>query len=319
MKVYVVGGGAVGRYLGGLLADHGGEVIYAPRDLEQVVPIDGLDLALVAVKSYDTPGAVETLRRALGRAMGTTILTVQNGIGAEEQLAEAFGADAVASGALTVPVQLDDDRVLATGSGGLGIAPVGGASINWLLAAFGSTGIEVRSYADYRALKWSKLVINLVANATCAILDSLPEHLVKHPGAFRLEVHALREAVRVVRAQGIALVDLPRYRVRALANALRLPSALARLLLASRVAGARGEKPPSLLLDLRSGRPRTEVSALNGAVVRAGKAAGVPTPVNAVLTDILEDIVRSQALWAKYRQRPEALIARVDEATGGRW
>ncbi|MDE2573611.1 MAG: ketopantoate reductase family protein, partial [bacterium] len=100
---------------------------------------------------------------------------------------------------------------------------------------------------------------------------------------------------------------------------LRLPSAAARLLLASRVAGARGEKPPSLLADLRAGSPRSEVGVLNGAVVRAGKLCGVRTPVNTVLVDTLEDIVRSHALWAKFRERPEALIARVNEATGGRW
>jgi len=319
MKVYVVGAGAVGRYLGELLAAHGGDVVYAPRELDRVEPAAGVDLAIVAVKSYDTPGAIATLKRALGEASQTTILTVQNGVGNEEQLAGAFGADAVASGALTVPVHRDGEKVRATGSGGLGIAPVGGGSINWLLAAFGAAGLEVQSYADYRALKWSKLIINLMANATCAILDSLPVNLVKHPGAFRVEVHALREALRVVRAQGIQLVDLPHYPVRALAMVLRLPSAVARLLLASRVAGARGEKPPSLLADLRQGRQRSEVGALNGAVVRAGKATGVRTPVNAVLTDTLEDIVRSHALWAKFRERPEALIARVNEATGGRW
>lgn len=319
MRAYVVGKGAIGRYLGALLQGHGGEVLYAPRELERVEPVEGIDLALVAVKAYDTPGAIATLRRALGGATGTTILTPQNGVGNEEQLAEAFGADAIVAGALTIPVQKDGDQLRATGAGGLGLAPVGSGSINWLLAAFGAAGLEVRSYADYRALKWSKLIINVMANATCAILDSLPANLVKHAGAFRVEVHALREALRVIHAQGIALVDLPHYPVRALAAVLRLPSAAARLLLASRVAGARGEKPPSLLADLRAGRQRSEVSVLNGAVVRAGKATGVRTPVNTVLCDTLEDIVRSHALWAKFRERPEALIARVNEATGGRW
>ncbi|TAM62068.1 ketopantoate reductase family protein [bacterium] len=319
MRVYVVGAGAVGRYLGDLLSGHGGEVLYAPRAIEEVTLVENVDLALVAVKAFDTPSAVATLRRALGATLAATILSVQNGVGNEEQLAQAFGADAVAAGALTVPVQFDGERAHAAGGGGLGIAPVGGGSINWLLATFGAAGLQVRSYADYRALKWSKLLINMMANATCAILDSLPANLVKHPGAFRVEVHALREALRVIRRQGIALTDLPCYPVRTLAAVLRLPSAAARLLLASRVAGARGEKPPSLLADLRAGRQRSEVTALNGAVVRAGRTLGVPTPVNAVLTDTLEDIVRTHALWAKYRERPDALIARVDEATGGRW
>ncbi|MDE2571314.1 MAG: hypothetical protein KGM44_02180, partial [bacterium] len=146
MKVYVVGAGAIGRFLGGLLTGHGDDVVYAPRQLDRVALVEGVDLAIVAVKAYDTAGAVETLQRALGAAAGTTILTVQNGIGNEEQLAEAFGAEAVASGALTIPVQRDGESARATGAGGLGLAPVGAGSINWLLAAFGDVGIEVQSY-----------------------------------------------------------------------------------------------------------------------------------------------------------------------------
>ena len=122
MKVYVVGAGAVGRYLGELLRATGNEVVYAPRDLAAVEPY-AADLAIVAVKAYDTDGAIETLRRALGAAPTAAIVTPQNGVGNEEKLAAAFGADAVVACALTVPVEMDrNGKPLASNGGGIAFA-----------------------------------------------------------------------------------------------------------------------------------------------------------------------------------------------------
>lgn len=312
MKVYVVGKGAVGTYLGELLRGIGNEVTYAPRALEDVVPVEA-DLALVTVKSYDTPAAIETLRRALANPSATTIVTPQNGVGNEELLAEAFGADNVVAAALTVPVGLDaSGQGVAAKGGGIAFAPVGSSSAhNWLLAAFGSTELPTTAVSDYRALKWSKLALNVVANASCAILDVLPERLVREDAVFTLEIRAIREVRATMKALGIAPIDLPRYPVRALLRIATLPSPVARAVLASRIAGARGEKPPSLLVDLRGAKRRTEVEALNGAVARAARDAGVPAPVNAAFARILSDLAHMPQLWAKYRERPDALLAEV--------
>jgi 2-dehydropantoate 2-reductase len=312
VRVYVVGQGAVGTYLGELLRGIGNDVAYAPRNLDQVQPLDA-DLALVTVKAYDTPGAVETLRRAPRDPATTTIVTPQNGVGNEELLADAFGADNVVAAALTVPVDVDaSGKGIAAKGGGIAFAPVGSASPhNWLLAAFGATGLPTRAVADYRALKWSKLALNVVANAACAILDVLPDRLVHYHHVFRLEILAIREVRATMKALGIAAIDLPRYPVRALQGIAALPSPLARAALASRIAGGRGTKPPSLLLDLRSAKHRTEVEVLNGAVARAAREAGVPAPVNTAYARIVSDIAHMPQLWAKYRERPSALVAEV--------
>lgn len=315
MKVYVVGAGAVGRYLGELLRATGNDVVYAPRELSAVEPF-AADLAIVAVKAYDTGGAIETLRRALGDAPSAVIVTPQNGVGNEEKLAEAFGADAVVACALTVPVDTDrDGQTLAANGGGIAFAPVGKGAHNWLLATFGATGLPVIAAADYRSLKWSKLVLNVVANASCAILNVLPERLVHSGAAFELELRSIREVRAVMKALGIAAIDLPRYPVRAFQSVATLPAPVARAILANRIAGARGRKPPSLLLDLRAMRNRTEVDYLNGAVARAARAAGVKAPVNTVFARIVSDIAHMPQLWAKYRERPDALAAEVEAET----
>ena len=91
MNVYIVGAGAVGTYLGAKLQRSGNSVIYAPRDTATVEPVDA-DLAIIAVKSYQTDSAIATLRRALRNPGATTIVTPQNGVGNEEKLAAVFGA-----------------------------------------------------------------------------------------------------------------------------------------------------------------------------------------------------------------------------------
>lgn len=312
MKVYVVGRGAVGTYLGDLLRGETTEIVYAPRALDEVVPIDA-DLAVVAVKAYDTASAIETLRCALGSKTSATILCPQNGVGNEEKLAEAFGADSIVACALTVPLERTrNGEMVPAKSGGIALAPMGNVAHNWLVAAFGEAKLPVKVSDDYRALKWSKLSLNVVANASCAILNVLPERLVHLDHMFALEIRAMRECRAVMNALGLGSVDLPGYSVRALQGVISLPTPVARMILANRIAGARGRKPPSLLLDLRAAKGQTEVGVLNGAVVAAAASAGVPAPVNAAFSRVLSDIAHMPQLWAKYRERPQALLAEVD-------
>lgn len=311
MRVYVVGAGAVGTYLGEALRSTGAEVTYAPRELANVERVEA-DLALVTVKAYDTEAAIATLHAALGQAPGATILTPQNGVGNEELLAAAFGPDRIVSGALTVPVERGDaGTVVAANRGGLALAPVGSIAHNWLLAAFERSTVPVTVNPDYRALKWSKLALNIVANASCAILDVLPARMLRFERIFALEMRALRETRDVMAALGIRAVDLPRYPVRALQTIARLPAPVSRLLLVRRIAGARGQKAPSLLLDLRAGGGRSEVGFLSGAVAAAGRRCGAPTPVNATFARLVADIAQTPQLWSKYRERPDALVAEV--------
>ena len=270
------------------------------------------DVAIVTVKSYDTEPAIQTLKTAIRYPEKCVFVSPQNGIGNEEKLAEAFGADNVVAAALTIPVERSGGKAKAVTDGGIAFAPTGRNAYNWLMAAFASTGLRVQSAGDWRALKWSKLALNVVANASCAILNVLPNRLVHFEEIFTLEIRAIREVRAVMQSLGMAPVDLPRYPVRALQGIATLPSPVARRLLAARVAGARGGKAPSMLQDLRAGRAQTEVDYLNGAVYCAGRERGVRAPVNAVFARVLNDIAHMPQLWAKYRERPEALAAEVE-------
>ncbi|MBV8262643.1 MAG: ketopantoate reductase family protein, partial [Candidatus Eremiobacteraeota bacterium] len=154
MRSLIVGGGAIGQFLAVRLAQGGlTPVIFARA--EQVAAInaepitlqlrdgviaqpvravsdpadealgDSFELAIVAVKAYATAGAVRTLQ-TIPQCVRATILTVQNGLGNEEILADAFGPDQVVAGALTVAVdRIGAASTSASDKGGLSLAPLG--------------------------------------------------------------------------------------------------------------------------------------------------------------------------------------------------
>ncbi len=166
-------------------------------------------------------------------------------------------------------------------------------------------------FADYRALKWTKLLLNLPANAQCAILDRTPAQVMADPIAARLEARAWQETLAVMARLNIRPVTLAGYPLPLLAPlARRLPPNWLAAGLRRLVAGGRGSKMPSLHIALAEGK-RSEVAWLNGAVMRFGRAAGVPTPANAAFADVLLALTAGQADRAEHRGRPEKLAALV--------
>ena len=122
-----------------------------------------------------------------------------------------------------------------------------------------------------------------------------PAEIFSHPGLHRLEVAQMREALAVMRAQNLRPVNLPGTPVKLLAGGVRfLPPALSQPLLQKAVGGGRGGKMPSFHIDLHSGRGRSEVDYLNGAVVRFGEKFGMPTPVNRLLNETLLRLTRGE-------------------------
>lgn len=334
-RVAVLGAGAVGTLLGGLLASSGAEVVLVdprvPPDAGAEVIIhepDGRriaarvgraaapaalarapDLAVLAVKTFDLAAALDDLRAW----PGTPVLTIQNGVGAEDLVAAARPGVGHVAGSLTAPVErLGALEVRWRGRGGIGLAPVAGAVdglVDDLVRAFTAAGLPARRLGDARAMKWSKLVANLVGNALSALADRDPGEIYADPALFDLERRQLLEALAVMRAQGIRVVALPGANVPLLALGVRLPAPVSRRILARVVGGARGGKSPSLRLHLRGGAPGlSEIAWLNGAVARAGGVLGVPTPVNDALATLVEAATVDSELAASLAAEPARIV-----------
>lgn len=340
MAIVVVGGGAIGLQVAGrlalggvesaLLARPGGARALAAAPLRITFP-DGPrevrvaaaaepgalppgcrrpDLAVLCVKGYDTPGAIATLQ-GLGPRL---VLTLQNGIGNEERLAEAFGAHRVIAGAITTSVEAPAPaEVVITKAGGVGLAALDPATdLGPWDEAFAAAGFPVRRYGDYRAMKWSKALLNMLGNAQAAILDMGVPQIYADPRLVGVDMRAAREALAVMRRMGARPVNLPGYPAAAVATLARaVPDPLLRPLMRRLVGGGRGGKDPSLLRDLRAGRDRSEGEQLYGAVAAEAARRGVPAPVNATLWRILGGIVRGEIAWDEYRGKPERLLAEL--------
>jgi 2-dehydropantoate 2-reductase len=191
---------------------------------------------------------------------------------------------------------------------GVGIA-AGHLLSSALAEAIERAGIPTRLYPDALSMKWSKMLTNLPANASAAILDMTPGEILAHAGLFRMEMEILREALRVMKAVNYHVMDLPGVPVRGLAFAAsKLPLPIAQLILRRGLGAGRGGKMPSFHIDLHSGKGRSEVDSLNGAVVRFAEANNLNAPVNQVLTETLLRLTRGEEVPADYARQPEKLL-----------
>ncbi|GAB4193860.1 MAG: 2-dehydropantoate 2-reductase [Roseiflexaceae bacterium] len=341
MTIVVVGAGAIGLLVAGRLAQAGlptallarpnsaaelarsGIRITQAGQTQQISTVTALgkpeelpaaarsvELAILCVKGYDTVGALP----ALAALDPQRVLTLQNGIGNEELLIERFGAERVISGTITTSVEVEGPgQITITKAGGIGLAPARpGDPLEQASAPLAAAGFPLNQYGDYRAMKWSKALLNMLGNATAAILDMPVQTIYSDPGLFALERRALQEALRVMERLHITPIDLPRYQAATLARAVRwVPSLILRPLLRRLIAGGRGGKPPSLLLDLARGNPRSEGEFLYGAIASAATSIGLDAPVNQALWRTLSAIARRETPWETYRGKPEALIQEI--------
>ena len=295
------------RRRGLLLGDETGN--HTVRNVRAVAsPLEALsrsetafDLVIFTVKSYDTAGAIGDLCAALDAtgAPPPALLSVQNGVGNEDALAAALPSVTVLAGSITTPVSVEGPGSIHVDKPryGLGLGVWRGGAGG--PALFDSTchlvesgGFTVTRYANAQAMKWTKLLMNMMGNATCAILDEPPQTAFADGKIVDLEISAWREALAVMAAAGIPALNMDKYPFAMLAPLIRYaPKALMRPILRSQIGGARGGKLPSLHIDLHGGKGRSEVGWLNGAVVRKGGEVGVATPVNQVLAEVLSDLV----------------------------
>jgi len=185
-------------------------------------------------------------------------------------------------------------------------APVAAA-----MEALRSAGMQAQRFDDYRSLKWSKLLLNLPANASCAILGRIPAEIMADPRSALLEAIAWQEALRVMHGAGIPPVALAGYPLPSLALAARrMPASWLARLMGRMVAGGRGDKLPSLALALAARRP-TEVPWLNGAVAERGAAIGISSPANRVLCDVLVGLTDGSEDPAAWAGRPDQVLERA--------
>ena len=341
----IFGAGAIGTYFGGHLILHGQNVVFLEQpevssllresglklnvlgqelrilhpdiysSLPEVLALATFDVAVFALKSYDTQTALESLR-PYSSSM-PPVLCLQNGVENEPALEMILGKNKVIAGTVTSAIRRRAaGDILLERLRGVGVADVHPLSLQ-IVRALSDAGLNARLYPSPLAMKWSKMLTNIFGNASSAILDMAPEDILSHPGLYRVEIDQLREAIAVMHGLNIHPVNLPGTPVWAftwIAN--YLPPSLSRPLI-SRVAGkGRGQKMPSFHIDLHSGRGKSEVDYLNGAVVRFGQRLHIPTPVNQWLNQTLLNLTQGSMPLEAYTHRPDKYLDNISVSLG---
>jgi len=269
------------------------------------------DLVIMAVKAYHV-GDVCTL---IKRESFKNLLIIQNGVGNEEIVAGRFGPQGLVSAAITLPVaRATDGAVEVTNPrGGIALAPVNsGESIASIEGLFRRSGFEVKSCKNYREMKWSKLLLNMIGNAASALLDMSPSEIFSDRKLTGLEKRAFIEGLEVMKALKLKPVDLPGYPVRLIATLFRLsPPTLLEIIMTTSGSGSRGDKMPSLHIVLTAGSSLSEIEVLNGAIAQHALKLGIDTPVNIFLYETLEGIVNGHIPRDTFKKNPEKLLNKI--------
>jgi len=235
--------------------------------------VGGADVAVVAVKSRQTAVAARALAGVLGPS--GLALTLQNGLNNRAALRATLGPERVALGVTSEGATALGPGVVRHAGRGLtyiGREPRLGPDQRDLLPTlatlFNTAGFETHLVDDTDGLVWGKLAVNAAINPLTALLRVPNGFLLEHEALSALMDRAASEVAAVAAAQGITLP---------------FPNAADRAREVARVTAANRS---SMLQDTLRGAP-TEVDAICGAVVRAGRDLSVPTPVNERLCDLV--------------------------------
>lgn len=293
MRICLIGAGSMGSLYGGLLARSGEEITLLDPWREHVdaisrrgLHIDGIggdfhvpvravteaencppaDVAIIQVNSYATISAATAARQVL--VPGGYAITLQNGIGNVEILCEILGKDRVAAGLSYHSAALQGPGwIRHTHKGPTWLGELDGRKserIRILQAVLQRAGFDPIVVSDIVEHIWSKFIHNCAINAISAITGLRVGEIPMSAEVDEFQTHIIDEVLVIVRAKGLRLSDPdPAKSIKEFCK--------------------KKFNKPSMLQHLEQGR-RTEITALNGAVVREGRKLGIPTPYNEALS-----------------------------------
>jgi 2-dehydropantoate 2-reductase len=278
--------------------------------LNDILVTKKIDVIILAVKSFHTSAIIKLLKSTSETI--PTVLCLQNGVDNETLLSDALGIENVIPGTVTSAVSISKTgEVTVDRERGIGIAAGHPYSLE-IWKALNTARFHTLLYPNAKAMKWSKLITNILANSIAAICDLPPNAIFENDRLFRLEITAIEETFAVMKGMQLPIVHLPRTPSHWLAFAIkRLPTWSYRSILKNKITKGRGGKHPSLHADLLANKGYSEVSYLNGTVHRHAKYLGLAAPVNNGLSNLLGEIVQGNIPWDDYRHNPDRLADRL--------
>jgi len=299
MKIAIIGAGAMGCLFGAKLSninenevflidiweehvnainnngltveEEGKQILYdrvkAVKKAEEAGPCD---IAVIFVKSTITGEAVKKNRAVFGNK--TIALTLQNGLGNVEMIAAELGVNNVIAGTTANgATMLGPGRIRHAGKGKTVIGELMGektSRLSDLADMLSRAGMETDISDNVIGLIWDKLLVNAGINALTALTGLRNGALLDHPELTGILEAAVEEARTVALAKGISLKYSD-------------PASHTK-----EVCKATAENISSMLQDIKNNKP-TEIETINGAICKEGQRAGIKTPVNSVLLNLI--------------------------------
>jgi 2-dehydropantoate 2-reductase len=333
MKIVVIGAGAVGSLVGGLLAHSGEDVtlIGRPAHVQQInahglqisgvcgdlnVPIKAVekldlvpDLVLLGVKTQDLLGAVEENRQWIEQI---PIVAMQNGVQAEGLLASVLPKTSILGAAVFFGATfLEPGRVDYGPAGNFVIGEAFGPiqARTKAVATILNKAIPTAVTNNLQGVHWTKLIIN-ENNALPAVTGMNMLAVNAHPYLRNLSVKLMKEALRIITAAGNSLASIPQMPAGFLRLLLNMPMPFAGLLprLFSRTLG-NSPALGSTLQSIKRGRS-TEIDYLNGEIVSLGKRIGQSAPYNSTIVNMVHEVEERGMFYT-----PENVKSRIQAAT----
>ena len=305
MRVLVVGAGALGSVFGCLLKDTGHEVGFVEpgerlNDVRErgltvtglfgehhssgfelypsadAVPVGAHELVLITVKSFHTREAVEQIAPKVGE--NALVLSLQNGLGNYEAIAEHIGEHRALAGRVIFGARMVDRAEVEVtvyaepvmiGSPSNAVEM---SRVEEVARAFTEAGIPSEPTREITKFIWAKILYNCALNPLSALLNVPYGRLLDTEATRGLMRRVVEEIFAVAGARRVELFwGTPEDYIDVFFGRL-IPDTAAHY--------------ASMAQDLQAGR-RTEIEAMNGAVVRLGEEAGVECPVNSVLAELV--------------------------------
>ena len=231
-----------------------------------------VDLVVIATKAMHVRAAAESALALLGAE--TVVLSIQNGLGSPEVVAEVVGEERVVVGiaggfgaSVVAPghVHHHGMELVRLGEPHAAVSP----RVERIAEVWRRAGFTVQAEDDVERLVWEKLICNVCFSGTCTVLERTIGEVLDDPQAWSIASECAREAYEVAVASDIALgFDDPVAHAAAFGERIR-------------------DARPSMLLDRLAGRP-TEIDAINGAIPTRAAALGLAAPVNATITALVK-------------------------------
>lgn len=296
MNIVIVGAGAIGSWIGGKLSVAGQDVTLLTTNVDHreainkqgltlienqektIVKVSALspaelntpaDLMLLVTKSFQSRQALQDAKQGIND--NTLLMSVQNGLGNIEAMAECVDETRILASTTMMPIdKIEPGVVEAKGNGAtyFGYPFDQTISTDNIIAIFQNSGLDVQAADNILQRIWTKVAFNVGMNAVCALTHGTPGTIGESPEATTLVKQAAEEAVAVATAEGVAL---------------DIQSVFQLIEFACR---EHGDHKASMLQDLLA-RKRTEVESLNGAIVERAKKANIDVPVNQTLKSLV--------------------------------